>query len=158
VALLKQEVNADDCTITIRTAKLKCGQKEKLRIIKVPEDLMIRLVKQMAEIPGDFIFEPNGNLSGLFDRIINRAEIPKIDPLGHKLTAHSFRHTFATLQASAVSFNPFLLKEILGHCQLSTTDRYCHARTDAVIIEVSNLLGGVSEEKTEDDPTGSTHD
>ena len=99
----------------------------------------------MKLIEGPHVFPLNGSLSQLFDRILIRAGIPKLDELGRKLTAHSFRHTFATHQAMSVSFNPFLLKDILGHCQISTTDRYCHARAEAAVIDVTELVGGVKE-------------
>ena len=143
VALLKKEVDRAACTVTIRTAKLKRGQKEKSRIIRIPEKLMDRLVEQMGRNPGHHVFPPNGSLSKLFDRILKRAGIPKLDERGRKLTAHSFRHTYATFQASAVSCNPFLLKDILGHTHISTTDRYCHPRSKAQVVDVSGLLGGV---------------
>lgn len=82
-----------------------------------------------------------------------------LPPAHVEVTAHSFRHTFATLQASAVSQNPFLLKEILGHCQLSTTERYCHPRQMATVIDVTSFVGGVTPgcepEKQEADPVGS---
>ena len=61
-----------------------------------------------------------------FDLILEKAGIPKVDELSRKLTAHSFRHTYATMMAEKTGHNPFLLKEALGHQQLSTTERYCH--------------------------------
>ena len=144
VALLKKEVEPATCSVTIRTAKARQGQKIKSRVIQIPEDLMDRLVRQMDHIAGPHVFPPNGALAKLFDRILGRAGIPKVDELGRKLTAHSFRHTYATLQASAVPFNPFLLKAIMGHSQLSTTDRYCHPRSEAQVVDVASLLGGVT--------------
>jgi len=42
------------------------------------------------------------------------------------LTICSFRHTYATLMAQAVGNNPFLLKEVLGHRRIATTEQYCH--------------------------------
>lgn len=143
VALLKKEVDLDSGMVTIRTAKLKPGQQRgKVRVIRLPEVLLELLERQMKGNPGFHVFPENGSMRHLFDRIIKRADIPKKDELGRKVTAHSFRHTFATLQASAVSQNPFLLKEILGHCQLSTTERYCHPRQSAAVVDVQGLLGG----------------
>lgn len=48
------------------------------------------------------------------------------------MTAHSFRHTYATIMAEAVGHNPFTLKELLGHQQLSMTERYCHAKAPCI--------------------------
>jgi integrase len=112
-ALLKKEVNLTEHALTIRTAKMKLGQRRRERIIRIPEVLSQRLERQMDQTPGVHVFAPNGSLAHLFDRVIERAEIPKINELGRKVTSHSFRHTYATLQAQAVAFNPFLLKEIM---------------------------------------------
>lgn len=142
VPLLKEEVDAEAGAIRLRTAKLKPGQDEKVRVVGVPGEFMEELVAYARTVPGVFVFPPNQSLKNLFDRILKRAGIPKINALGRKLTAHSFRHTYATLQARAVAFNPFLLKEILGHCQLTTTDRYCHARGEAAVVDVAGLLAG----------------
>ena len=75
-----------------------------------------------------------------FNAILKRAGIERIDPLGQKLTAHSFRHTYATMMAEAVGNNPFILKKILGHTQISTTEQYCHNAAPAVVIDISPFL------------------
>lgn len=160
VALLKKEVNLTENTVTIRTAKMKLGQRCRERVIRIPEALTELLERQMQQTSSIHVFAANGSLSNLFDRIIERAKIPKKDELGRKLTSHSFRHTYATLQAQAVAFNPFLLKEIMGHSQLSTTDRYCHPRSNAMVIDVASLAGmgvwdGCVVEKEAADPEGS---
>lgn len=61
--------------------------------------------------------------------------------MGKKLTAHCFRHTFATLVAQQVNYNLLLLKEVLGHAQLSTTERYCHHAALEPMINFAALLG-----------------
>ena len=94
---------------------------------------------------GSHVFSPNQSFSQLFDRVLTRAEIEKIDVLGHKLIAHSFRHSFATKMAEAVGHNPFVVKQVLGHSQITTTDRYCHPTTPALVIDVSAFV-------TSDDP------
>lgn len=87
------------------------------------------------------IFLPTPYLAHYFDRILKRAEIEKTDALCHRLTAHSFRHTFATMMAETVGQNPFILKRILGHRQIATTDRYCHPTTEAAVIDIEEILG-----------------
>ena len=81
----------------------------------------------------------------------------KIDIRGRKLTSHSFRHTYATLMAEAVGSNPFVLKQLLGHAQLSTTDRYCHVAPVAQVIDISDLMGALPGCPNENEPveTGS---
>ena len=48
-------------------------------------------------------------------------------------SAHKLRHTAATLMYSESGIDIMLLKEILGHAQLSTTQIYTHVRSDAVL-------------------------
>ena len=57
------------------------------------------LVEQAAQSETDFVFPIVFNLNRHFRRILKAAGIPRIDRLGRKLTAHSFRHTYATLMA-----------------------------------------------------------
>ena len=65
--------------------------------------------------------------------------ISKIDELGRKLTAYSFRHTYATLLAEHVGHNPFILKEVLGHSRLSMTERYCHPTAPSLELALSGI-------------------
>ena len=142
VPLIKKEVNLERGRVKIRTAKLKAGQRSRERELAIPAELTEALRKQIKSTPGPYVFRQNRSLNQLFDRIIERAGIAKVDELGRKVTTHSFRHTFATLQASMVGFNPFQLKEILGHSDLGMTDRYCHPCTEASVIDISGLVGG----------------
>lgn len=145
VALLKKELDLKACTVTIRSAKLKPNQRAKVRVLKVSKELMDRLQGQASQTRGDHVFQINQSLCKLFDRILERAKIPKKDELGRKLTSHSFRHTYASMMAKRVSYNPHILKEILGHHQLSTTDRYIHAQSTAEVVNVSEFLKPESE-------------
>ena len=54
-------------------------------------ELVVDFARQKNE---QHVFSPNQSFSQLFERILARAGIEKIDALGHKLIAHSFRHTF----------------------------------------------------------------
>jgi integrase len=57
-----------------------------------------------------------------------------MDVLGRKITLHSFRHTYATLMAQVVGNNPFLLKEVLGHQRITTTEQYCHPEAPVIAL------------------------
>jgi len=141
VALLKNEVDTGRLTILIRSAKAMPGRKGKARTVKVAEELMARLTVQAGKTKGHHVFPKAQNLFRTFNGILGKAGIDKLDPLGRKLTAHSFRHTFATRMAQAIGGNPFLLKEILGHTQITTTDRYCHMSGATPAVEVGGYLG-----------------
>lgn len=165
VALLKKELDPQACTVTIRTAKLKPNQKPTPpRIIKISKELMDRVMAHAQTTKGPHVFSVNQSLCHLFDRICVRAGlavakkvdrkdkrgkkivIHKTDELGKKITAHSFRHTYASIMARRVSYNPNALKEIMGHRQLKTTDRYIHPRANGEEVEVSEFLASASDE------------
>ena len=146
MALLKKEVDPEACTVTIRSAKMKPNQKSTTRVIEISRGLMERLVDQAKQIKGSHVFQVSQSLCKLFDRLLKGAKIPKKDELGRKLTAHSFRHTYASMMARRVSYNPHILKEILGHHQLTTTDRYIHARSTANVVDVTEFFNADPDE------------
>jgi integrase/recombinase XerD len=47
---------------------------------------------------------------------------------GVKVTPHVFRHTFGT-NAAARDVNAFIIKDIMGHSSLQTTNKYIHLQT-----------------------------
>jgi len=140
--LLKKELDVKACTITIRCSKQLPNQKDRKRSLKVPQVLVGLLSEISRRTPGDFIFPPIKDLCRRFDRVLKAAGIEKTDALGQKLTAHSFRHTYATFMAEAVGHNPFVLKQVLGHSQISTTDRYCHPTASVPVIDISPFIAG----------------
>ncbi|MCL5270016.1 MAG: site-specific integrase [bacterium] len=141
-ALLKSEVDAESGIITIRGAKLKPGQEEVIRKVKITESLMEDFVVYARTIRGPHVFPSrNESLKRTFERILKRAAIDKVDLLGKKLTAHSFRHTYCTLVAEALGYNPFVVKATLGHSQISTTSRYYHAAAPVMAIDLSDYMG-----------------
>lgn len=150
IALLKTEVDYDQCLITIRSAKVLPGRKGAIRRMRIQKELVDQ-VRQVAQSHSlKTVFLPVYNLCRWFDDILTAAEIEKVDALGRKVTAHSFRHTFATMMAESVGHNPFVVKQILGHSQITTTDRYCHPTTEAEVIDLAELLGaGVNEKPRE---------
>jgi integrase len=146
VPLLKSEIDVDKRLIKLRGAKQKVGQKDVVRLIEVPAELMRDLAVFARKVEGPFVFpRRNSGLKNTFDRILKKAGIEKLDVLGQKLTAHSFRHTYATLMAQAVGNNPFILKQARGHSQISTTDRYCHSQAPAVVIDIAPYMGRVKD-------------
>ena len=140
VALLKKEVDAERMAVTIRTAKMKAGEKGEVRVIRVDEELIGMLEDAARRNPGQHVFPILQNLARYFDRIIKNAGIEKMDALGRKLTAHSFRHTWATRMAEAVGGNQFLLSRLLGHKQIATTNRYVHAKAQANVVEIGRYM------------------
>lgn len=140
VALVKDDLDPEKNRVRIRSSKNRRGREGPVRWLQVPDEMMEMVVDLARRKKGPQVFSPNQSFCQLFDRILTRAEIEKIDVLGHKLIAHSFRHSFATKMAEAVGHNPFVVKQMLGHTQITTTDRYCHPTAPALVIDVSAFV------------------
>lgn len=140
--LLLSEVHVDTDIIDLRNAKQRPGQPARSRTVPVAPGLC-RLILAAAPVPGQFAFAPTGEpFCHSFDRILRHAGIPKADALGHKLTAHSFRHTRASAileQTGDVS----LAQLALGHSSIQTTQIYVHRQTQAPVVDLAALLGRV---------------
>jgi integrase len=66
--------------------------------------------------------------------------------LGEVLLLHSLRHTFGTLQAQS-GLPALILKEVLGHSQMSTTERYVDAAQSlAPILQIPMILNPHTQE------------
>lgn len=89
----------------------------------------------MAEnfLPKDFIFVNQRNtpisVKGLYFII---SKYSGIEGTNHHINPHAFRHTFATKMLSEGA-DVRVVQELLGHSSISTTQRYTHITTDALI-------------------------
>lgn len=149
IALLKKELDLEKRVMVLRTAKQRTGMMMtpmKPRIIPLPEWVIEPLREQMKQNKGKHVFTELRNHPRDFNLIIEQAKIEKFDAVGHKVTAHSFRHTYATLMAEMVGHNAFILKEALGHARITTTERYCHPTSP--ILELSLSWETPKEENT----------
>ena len=143
--LLKTEVDLEQRVIRLRPAKQREGREKvapKVRLIPLPAWVIEPLREHMARTKGPHVFPAIVNsVSRNFDLICQKAGIPKFDALKQKVTAHSFRHTYATLLSELLGNNPFMLKEALGHKRITTTERYCHPTTPSLEIALPELNG-----------------
>jgi integrase len=136
--LLKDEIDLNRGMVTIRSAKIQPGQQGKVRKIKISYELCKLLKEQIKTNQGDYVF-PYVFISREFNQILKNARISQVDNLGRKLIAHSFRHTYASFIAEEMGGDQFILKELLGHTQIRTTERYVHTRTESKIYDISYL-------------------
>jgi integrase len=143
VALLKTDLDLDAGIVELRSAKRQAGSPTVARRLAIPAGLVEALELQLAEVPGDFVFEGFGRISVVFNRILARAGIRKKDAVGRILTAHCFRHTYATEAAKVVGHNPFALQSALGHADIKTTARYVHPVGQTLSLPFSAICGGV---------------
>ena len=138
VAMLKSEVDLENKVLTLRTAKQRKGMSTtlpKARIMKIPDHVAALLDRQMATTEGAHVFPRLLNVPRDLNEILTKAGIPKVDALGMKITAHSFRHTFGSMMAEVLQNNAFLLKEAMGHKKLCSTERYVNI--SAPMLELS---------------------
>lgn len=113
-ALLKRELHFDEGAVHLRSAKMSEGHRSSSRRVKADDQLLALLASQCESTKGNFVFPALPNLFRYFNRVLQAADISKIDDLGEKLTAHSFRHTYATLMAQKVQGDPLALQHALG--------------------------------------------
>ena len=148
--LLKGEIDWKNRMVAIRSAKQRDVSVQKIRKVQVDEATLELLRMEVLATSESWpcAFRATTNLARDFDATLVRAGIEKVNGLGQKLTLHSFRHTYATFIGEALGANPFLVQSALGHSQITTSARYCHAKAPQVIpVETLRLLskteGGV---------------
>lgn len=140
-ALLESEVDYTAGTVTIRNAKQKPGAAQsEPRTVSVPRETLDALRRSSTDTFGPHVFGPAANAARDFQRCLQRAGVVRVNALGRRATLHSFRHTYGTKVAAMVGQNTFILKEILGHKKLSTTEQYCHPAAPAIILNVAFLM------------------
>ena len=140
--LLKTEVDFEPSLIHPRQAKSVPGKKAKLRPpLPVPPELLKLLEWQIEQTPRDYplVFHASHNACANFASTPRKAGIPRNNSAGRRLWVHSFRHTYCTPLARQVP-NAWMLKEILGHNRIATTEKYTHVTAEAVPIPTLNLL------------------
>jgi site-specific recombinase XerD len=132
VAIQSIDLDLTRCRVKI----IGKGQKERI----VPFTMITRkeLMKYMArhrqnlcELDSPYLFPvSDGDHVSIksIQQAINRIA-EKAGPHGIKCHAHLFRHTFATLFL-AKGGDPMMLKEILGHESIQTTQKYIHLQPE----------------------------
>lgn len=84
---------------------------------------------------------PTGHVANLkksFGAVLDAAEIKRETPQG-RLTWHSLRHTFGT-RLGAAGVDPQTLRELMGHADLATTQRYLQSDEDRRRDAVARLV------------------
>ena len=145
-ALLREEVDPRAGVIVTRSAKRCHDGPAQKRAIPVHREMCSRILEEAPEDSIHAFRCPGIGMSHLFDGILAEARIPKKNALGEKLTAHSFRHTFATLFHQAAQGDLSLLRGALGHTQITTTQIYDHYEgKGAPVIDIAPYLEAAAE-------------
>ena len=115
------------------------GKGNKQRVVPIGETTMADLNRYLA-LREDFVLGKNSSSDSLFlNRYGNKLTVRSVDRLvkkyglqeGMAMTPHTLRHSFAThlLENGA---DLLLIKEILGHASLSTTQKYTHVTAETM--------------------------
>ncbi len=145
-----QDINFDERSIRL------LGKGNKERIIQMNDacaDALLSYisVRKKSEKDPDAIFLgrtgtrlTNRRVEQIVD---NALELSNLDNLG--FSAHKLRHTAATLMYQHGNVDPLILKEILGHKSISTTEIYTHVSNEAVkkAMDSSPLANVINKKK-----------
>lgn len=125
--------------------KRTCAQKTKKisertkngdkRIIPIFPQIKELLIDMKSQATGEFVF---GNDESIETSHLNRllqSELEKIPEL-KKVNFHGLRHTFCSF-VDSTGMNRRIVAEIMGHRDLSTTNRYSHVSNQTLGFEVS---------------------
>ncbi|MBR4224035.1 MAG: tyrosine recombinase XerC [Oscillospiraceae bacterium] len=129
-------MNLNDVNFEDRSIRL-LGKGNKERIIHMNEGCAEAItdylgVRPICDEKALFLSNRKTRITGRrVEQIVTRA-IQQIGLEGRGLSAHKLRHTAATLMYQYGNVDPIVLKEILGHQSVSTTEIYTHLTNENV--------------------------
>ena len=129
-------IDMNDIKFEDRTLRI-LGKGNKERIIHLNEGC-VQAIESYLEVRKEcasnalFVSNRGTRITGRrVEQIVDRA-IHHIGLEGRGLSAHKLRHTAATLMYQYGNVDPLVLKEILGHASISTTEIYTHLTNDNI--------------------------
>jgi len=132
-----------------RHAYMTEAVKAMLTTRKAAKDAKAKLATDKDEKVSDLVFpsrkiEQVDRISKTFSRVVDELELNKdITDARQKVVYHSLRHTYASWLAQD-GVNLFTIKELLGHSQISMTERYSHLQPGTFQSAVKVLEQGVA--------------
>lgn len=84
--------------------------------------------------------EPIKNLKHSYHAILEAAGTKRVNDKGERVTWHSLRHTFGSLLGAA-GVDPETIRDLMGHADLATTQRYLHTDRKRKLEAVERLHG-----------------
>lgn len=145
-------INLTDIDLSDRTLRL-LGKGNKERIIHINGGCAEAIAAYIAVRPESgeqalFLSKRGTRITGRrVEQIVTNA-IERIGMGGRGLSTHKLRHTAATLMYQYGNVDPMVLKEILGHANVSTTEIYTHLTNENIRDAMeSNPLADVMPKK-----------
>ncbi|MDE7294644.1 MAG: tyrosine-type recombinase/integrase [Oscillospiraceae bacterium] len=141
-------INLNDIDLNDRTLRL-LGKGNKERTIHINGGCAEAIAACIAARPETdeqalFLSKRKTRITGRRVEQIVTAAIDRIGLSGRGLSTHKLRHTAATLMYQYGNVDPMVLKEILGHANVSTTEIYTHLTNENVRAALeSNPLADV---------------
>ncbi|MGN0642850.1 MAG: tyrosine recombinase XerC [Huintestinicola sp.] len=140
-------INLQDIDLDDRTLRL-LGKGNKERIIHINEGCAEAIINYLGVRPDAgtdalFVSRNKKRISRRRVQQIVEENIKRIGLGNRGLSTHKLRHTAATLMYQYGNVDPMVLKEILGHASISTTEIYTHLTNENVRTALeSNPLAG----------------
>ncbi len=130
-------LNINDLNFDDRTIRL-LGKGNKERMIHMNEgcaDALNEYLMHRPDVDGEkavFLSKQKRRISARRVQQVVDSAIERIGMGGRGLSTHKLRHTAATLMYQYGNVDPMVLKEILGHANLSTTEIYTHLTNENI--------------------------
>ena len=142
-ALTWADVDLDRGVLTLRDTK-----SGKTRAALMTDAVSVMLAARKRGAPNELVFPARGGgkiiqVSDAFDRTVRALGLNAgVEDARQKVVFHSLRHTFASwLVEQGVDI--YVVKELMGHGNLSMTERYSHLSPDKLRRAVKTLEAGI---------------
>lgn len=142
-ALTWADVDLDRGVLTLRDTK-----SGKTRAALITDAVSVMLAARKRGAPNELVFPARGGgkivqVSDAFDRTVRALGLNDgVEDARQKVVFHSLRHTFASwLVEQGVDI--YVVKELMGHGNLSMTERYSHLSPDKLRRAVKTLEAGI---------------
>jgi len=149
MALRKDDLDLETEILSIRTGKQRRGQRGSVREFDLSDDpdLLDRLIDQMQQTEGEFLFPSRWSMGTVFEKVCRKAGIVRDieldrDGTTERLRLHSFRHDFIP-QTTLRTRDIRAAQRAAGHRKITTTEIYEHGTYQAKVLKVEDWLGGV---------------
>lgn len=128
LAIQKSNINFTNQTIFLEKTKT-----HQPRYVFFTESTKLLLLQYVKQIDDNYLFHLKvSSVESMFTRIKNKLNI-------HKLHPHMLRHSLATkLHNNGMSI--IVLQKILGHNNISTTERYIHFELNTIISNYQMIM------------------